>query len=202
MTRQNQIVFHENRTRILNYTMNHLQIHDEKELSISKICRDLKISHNTFYNHYSNLGELYEDIRLNIFNDFKSGITKTFSSLNKTDENYVFSAIYGFLDVIKGTSDSLKILKKISNEKYLDEIINDRTKKFVLRFLQKPQQKMQQTDVQISIFINASMAIIKTWEQNHFDLPEQYIANIIYTLFHSTCHDVEVTEDVLNLHCF
>ncbi len=197
MTRQNQIVFHKNRARILNYAMNYLQIHDENELSISIICRDLKISHNTFYNHYSNLGELYEDIRLNIFNNFKAEITKTFSSLNKTDENYVFSAIYGFLDVIKRTSDSIKILKKISTKKLLDEIINDRTKKIVLHFLQTPQQKkIQQTDVPISIFINASMAIIKTWEQNHFDLPEQYIANIIYSLFHSTCHDVQVTEDV------
>ena len=61
MTDRRHAIFERKKKKIFDFITDFLQTHSEEELSISSLCKETKISRNTFYNHYSSLDELFND---------------------------------------------------------------------------------------------------------------------------------------------
>lgn len=64
---------------IINFTIDFLQEHEPKELYNEVICKELSIYRHTLYNHFKNISEIYEQIKIkanelftNSFTDYKS----------------------------------------------------------------------------------------------------------------------------------
>lgn len=71
--------------KLFDFLTSYLQDHNEHEININLICKEISISRNTFYYHYTNLNDVYVDY----FNYYKEKyISKTQDSNQNRIKQY------------------------------------------------------------------------------------------------------------------
>ncbi len=91
---------------ILNYVIDFLQEHTTSELYNERICRGVGISRHTLQNHYENLGDIFEQLKMNM-----SSILAEISENSSDFDNYIKYT----LTSLKEHEKCLNALKKIDS---------------------------------------------------------------------------------------
>lgn len=157
--------------KIFDFLTGFLQNHEEREISINLICKEISISRNTFYYHYSNLNEVYADY-LNYYKE--KYITKT--------KNSNEDRIKQFYELYKENFKIIKAYLKMTN--YSLEKHVEFKKTFLLPYIFQNIDEYNNLDEEDKNFIAGGIITVEYyWAKEDFKEPiEVVLAKIRKTL--------------------
>lgn len=153
--------------KIFDFLTGFLQNHEEREISINLICKEVSISRNTFYYHYSNLEELYADYLFFYENQF----------IEKTKNSNV-DRIKTYYNLYKLEFNKVKAFLKMTNyslEKHVELKIN-----FLLPFLFNNKEEINNFNEMEKSFLAGGMITAEYyWAKNGFqETPDELAQKI------------------------
>lgn len=164
---------YDNIRKILLDTLEQILIHRNIDsISITDICSYSGIARSTFYNHYLNISELYDDLLKDKFNLFIKNIT----SKSKTE----FEKTVIFLEYLKSNSHIIKIFLLNSSKEHISKFFN-----LFKDYILANDFTIDNDDMLLSSFYcGGYLSVLIDWYNSNFLASTNYIANIIIDLKH------------------
>lgn len=162
--------------RLLHFAYEYLKTHEKEELRVSTICSSLKISRTTFYSHYQNTQELFED--LIVFLKKKNGEMIMFVEREGLSQNQLIKELFQkMISSYKKNYDFFNVLFKLipfDSYGYWDYLYDallqldlfstmcESKRRYFMRFI-----------------TGGFLSILFKWKQDEFQKPEEEIYSLI-----------------------
>lgn len=151
--------YQETEEKIILYTILFLNKNQPSELYNSKICQDLKISKHTFYNHFSNVYELYQKVI-----EFVQESMKTYLSNHYEKERDDISMFFSFcLDFLEEHSNYIFAYNKIKNDHGFSLVLSIFSKYLFIPF----DEDIEKNKFRISFFCGGAIHVFDEYIENH-----------------------------------
>ena len=154
------------------------------KISVTELCKEANVNRGTFYNHYLDIVDFYNDIKKDFFNIINESVNETttnninkekeiiFNILNNIYENKVISSIIVELTL---NQDNLKELLNIGENKFIEYCKIYYPKKTILEY------KYFYTYSSIG-----TLSLISSWIKHNYDINVDSLANELIKLNKAT----------------
>ena len=143
------------------------------KISVTELCKEANVNRGTFYNHYLDIVDFYNDIKKDFFNIINKSINEIiFNILNNIYENKVISSIIIGLTL---NQDNLKELLNIGENKFIEYCKIHYPKKTILEY------KYFYTYSSIG-----TLSLISSWIKHNYDINVDSLANELIKLNKAT----------------
>lgn len=157
--------YQETEEKIILYTILFLNKNQPSELYNSKICQDLRISKHTFYNHFSNVSELYQKVIEFVQESMKTYLSDHYEK-ERDDISMFFSA---FLDFLEEHTNYIFAYNKIKRDHGFSLVLSIFSKYLFISF----DEDIKRDKFNISFFCGGVIRIFDEYMENHcFDREE------------------------------
>ncbi len=154
------------------------------KISVTELCKEANVNRGTFYNHYLDIVDFYNDIKKDFFNIINKSVNEItnnninkekeiiFNILNNIYENKVISSIIVELTL---NQDNLKELLNIGENKFIEYCKIYYPKKTILEY------KYFYTYSSIG-----TLSLISSWIKHNYDINVDSLANELIKLNKAT----------------
>lgn len=149
------------------------------EITVSQLCTESEINRSTFYKHYGNVRDIYEEIEQEVITKSEQCI----QAVNSLEKESVLLPLEQLLLYIQQHADLYKLLMQNSADgEFSYKLIRD-AMDFVHRIPQLLREEWEgQEEYCFSYIISGSIAVIQKWIQGGAEESPYEIASLIYSL--------------------
>ena len=142
------------------------------DITVSDIAKESNLARSTFYNHYDNINELYNDFLLYSFNKFKEFIINI-------DTNDELSRIIAILNYFKENSFFLKLFIDNSSSDIFNQFI-EKYKEYIC--IKKTNVKSEEAYYISSYSFGGFLFLLTTWYNSNYSMSTTDLAKLIIRL--------------------
>ena len=173
------------RKRLLHFAYEYLKTNEKEELKISTICSSLKISRTTFYAHYQNTQELFEDLIMFLKKKNEENIAFVIKE-NLSRNELIKALIKKTISSYKCNYDFFSVLFKIipfDSYEHWDFLYDEFLKLNLFSNMDESKQRYF-----MRFFTGGFFSVLFKWKQDEFSKTEDEIYSLIMEMiepFHS-----------------